>query len=62
MQGILEECNRLAREEEALERARWLRQILFELDEKYSRGDIDLETFLTYQDEILRTHGEAMEI
>jgi hypothetical protein len=62
MQGILEECNRLAQEQEALERSRWLRQVLFELEQKYLSGEIDLESYLSKQDELLRTHGLAPEI
>ena len=62
MQGILEECNRLAQEQEALERSRWLRQVLFELEQKYLSGEMDLESYLSKQDELLRTHGIAPEI
>ena len=62
MQGILKECNRLAQEQEALQRSRWLRQVLFELEQKYLGGEIDLETYLQRQDELLRTHGDAPEI
>jgi hypothetical protein len=62
MQGILKECNRLALEEEALERSRWLRQVLFELEQKYLSGEMDLETYLAKQDEVLRTHGLSPEV
>ncbi len=61
MQAIVNECNRLAREEEALERARWLKQVMLELDEEYSNGKIDLGTLLSKQDELMRTLGENLQ-
>ncbi len=61
LQSVLNECNRLAQEEEALERSRWLRQKILELDSDYQSGNIDLETYLSQQDQILRMSGETPE-
>jgi hypothetical protein len=62
LQAVLNECNRLAQEEEALERSRWLRQKMLELDDDYQSGIIDLEAYLAKQDELLRMSGESLEV
>jgi hypothetical protein len=61
LQAVLNECNRLAQEEEALERSRWLRHKMLELDADYQGGNIDLETYLRKQDELLRISGDSPE-
>ena len=60
-QAVLNECNRVAKEEESLERSRWLRYKILSLDADYQSGNIDLETYLSQQDELLRMSGESPE-
>jgi hypothetical protein len=58
-QGIVDESNRLAREQEAVERSRWLRQALLQIETRYQAGEIDFETYSSMQDELLRTIGSS---
>jgi hypothetical protein len=53
MKAVLDECNRLAQEEEILERGRWLRSTLLQLEEEYESGLMDFETYNSKQNEIL---------
>lgn len=53
MKTILDECNRIAEEEEALERRRLLRSSLLRVQQQYENGEIDFETYNTGQNEIL---------
>jgi hypothetical protein len=53
MKAILDECNRLAQEEESQERSRWLRSSLLLLEHEYETGMIDFETYNLRQNEIL---------
>jgi hypothetical protein len=55
MQGVLTECNRLAEEQEAAERALWARKTLLEIERRYLSGEIDHEEYLSLQDRIVRT-------
>lgn len=61
MQGMVEECNRLAKEEESMEKSRWLRQVLLEIETSYQRGEIDTATYLSMQEELLRAAGISNE-
>ena len=55
--AILDECNRLAQEEELKERSRWLRSLLLQLEQDYETGSIDFETYNSRQNEILHALG-----
>lgn len=54
MKAILDECNRLAQEEELQERSRWLKSLLIQLEHNYETGVIDFETYNSKQNEIIR--------
>jgi hypothetical protein len=57
LQGMVDECNRLALEQESVERGRWLRETLLEIETRYQAGEIDFETYLSMQDGLLGTAG-----
>jgi hypothetical protein len=52
-QSILNECNRLAAEQESREQIRWLKSRLLKIKLDYEKGIIDEETFSIMQAEIL---------
>jgi hypothetical protein len=53
-QSILNECNRLAAEQESKEQIRWLKSKLLNIRLDYEKGVIDEVTFVKTQDKILK--------
>ena len=52
-ESILNECNRLAQEGQALEQATWLKSRLVKIRVDYENGVIDEETYHKKESEIL---------
>jgi hypothetical protein len=52
--SILNECNRLAAEQQSREQIKWLKSKLLKLRLDYEKGVIDEETFIKTQTEILK--------
>jgi hypothetical protein len=52
--SILNECNKLALEQQSKDKIRWLKSRLLKIRVEYEKGMINEETFNTRQDEILK--------
>jgi hypothetical protein len=53
-ESILNECNRLASEQQSKEEIRWLKSRLLQLGLEYEKGLIDEKTYSRKESEILR--------
>ena len=58
LQSILNECNRVAAEQQSKDQIRWLKSRLLNLRLEYEKGIIDEETFNKTQVDILKDLGE----
>lgn len=56
-QSILNECNRLAGEQQSKEQIMWLKSRLLKLRLEYEKGTINEETYNNMQAEILKNLG-----
>ncbi len=57
LQSVLNECNRLAGEQQSKEQILWLKSRLLKLRLDYERGRITEEDFNVMQSEILKSLG-----
>lgn len=57
LQSVLNECNRLAGEQQSREQITWLKSKLLKLRLDYERGKITAEEFNAMQSEILKSLG-----
>ena len=58
-ESILNECNRLAAEQESREHTNWIKSRLLQLKIDYEKGVIDEETYNKNESEILKELGKA---
>jgi hypothetical protein len=54
LESILNECNKLAAEQQSKDQIRWLKSRLFKLRLEYEKGMINEETYNKMQAEILK--------
>jgi hypothetical protein len=54
LESILNECNKLAAEQQSKDQIRWLKSRLFKIRLEYEKGIIDEETYNKLQAEVLK--------
>jgi hypothetical protein len=58
-ESVLNECNRLAAEQQSKEEIRWLKSRLLKLRLEYEKGLIDTKTYSKIEAEIIRDIGKV---